>query len=334
MLILGHEEVQTILEGREHQTLEIVEQTYLRHARGESVLPHSTFLRPTPGSAERIIALPAHLGGAQPITGLKWIASYPANLDAGVPRASAVIVLNSTRTGRPVALLEASGISARRTGASAALAARTLPGERPDTGVALVGCGVINLEVLRFLRLCVPTLAEATVHDLEPERANRFARRCAALWPDLRVTVATGAREALSRHRLASLATTATQPHLPAEACPPGSLVLHVSLRDLTVDAVLASDNVVDDPDHVCRAATSLHLAEQRVGDRRFIRTTIGDLLADGSPQQRRGDRVTVFSPFGLGVLDIALADLVHAAARSQRQGTLIDRFLPEGVLS
>lgn len=330
MLILGHEDVHGILEGREEQTLEVVEQTYLRHARGESVLPHSTFLHPTPDSAERVIALPAHLGGTRPITGVKWIASYPANLNVGLQRASAAIILNDTRTGRPEALLEASAISARRTGASAALAARALPGPRSDTGVALVGCGIINLEVLRFLRLCVPGLAEATVHDLEPERAHQFARRCAALWPDLRLTVATNAHDALSAHRLASLATTATRSHVTTDACPPGSLILHVSLRDLTVDSVLASDNVVDDPDHVCRAATSLHLAEQRVGHRRFIRATIGDLLASDLPHPRHSERVTVFSPFGLGVLDIALADLVLTTARSQRLGTLLDRFFPQ----
>src|SRR6266536_1782401 len=210
-------------------------------------------------------------------------------------------MLNSPRTGHPEALLEGSLISARRTGASAALAAGLLAGEQPDRAAGVVGCGTINFEILRFLRITVPCLQAVTLFDTDPARVRSFAERCAASWPDLTVGTADSAVAALTRHRLVSVATTAVRPHLDTTGCAPGTLVLHVSLRDLTPQAILVSRNVVDDPDHVCREQTSLHLAEQLSGERAFIHHTIGELLRDGAGARRDPEGVTVFSPFGLG---------------------------------
>src|SRR5439155_951534 len=104
-----------------------------------------------------------------PVAGIKWIASFPGNLASGLPRASAVIVLNSMDTGRPVALLEGARISAARTAASAALAAAAIAGAPASIG--LVGCGVINREILRYCRLLCPSIERVVAYDREPERA-------------------------------------------------------------------------------------------------------------------------------------------------------------------
>jgi ornithine cyclodeaminase len=241
-------------------------------------------------------------------------------------RASAAIIVNSMRTGQPVAMVEGSTISARRTAASAALAAATLPAADPDTGVSLIGCGVINAEVLRFLRVVRPELRDVTVFDLDQSRATAFARRCD---PDLTVTVADRVTDALEAHPLVSLATTAGTPHLDSGSFRPGALVLHLSLRDVSIAAVLAAVNVVDDVDHVCRAATSVHLAEQEVGHREFISATLGGLLLTGPEHRRDPHRVTLFSPFGLGVLDIAVTNVVLGAARKAGLGVELRDFLP-----
>ena len=325
MLILGHDEVRAVLDGQEDLVLAAVRDAYVHHAAGRTVLPHSVFLRFPGQPRDRVIGLPGFLDGDDPTAGMKWIASFPGNVAAGLERASAAIILNSTRTGRPVALVEGSVISARRTAASAALAAATLRSPYPETGVALVGTGVIAAEVLRFLRVVNPALRDVTVFDLDRTRAESFAARAGAVG----VTVADGLDAAIGAHRLVVLATTAGVPHTDLSACRPGTLVLHLSLRDVVVDAVLAAVNVVDDEDHVCRADTSVHLTEQQVGHRRFIAATLPDLLAGGRVHQREPDRVTLFSPFGLGVLDLAVAAAVVRRARQRELGTELPGFLP-----
>ncbi|WP_405987099.1 2,3-diaminopropionate biosynthesis protein SbnB [Streptomyces sp. NBC_00872] len=329
MLILGAEDVHQVLDGAEKDVLEAVRRAYVLHDQGRTALPHSVFLRFPDDRRNRIIGLPAYLGDETPVGGVKWVSSFPGNVSAGLRRASAAIIMNSMATGMPEAFVEGSVISARRTAASAALAAATLTARTPDTGVSLVGCGVINFEVLRFLRAALPDLAEVTLFDLDQDRARAFADRCGGQWPDLKVSSAGTADEALAAHRLVSLATTAATPYLTTEACRPGTLVLHLSLRDLTADSVLAAVNVVDDADHVCREATSLHLAEQRTGGRDFIQAPIGAVLADPDAGRRAEDRVTVFSPFGLGVLDLAVADLVRRRAEALSLGTRLPGFLP-----
>src|SRR5262245_52809851 len=99
---------------------------------------------------------------------------------------------------------------------------------------------------------------------------------------------------------------------------------------NLTPEAILSGDNVVDDIAHVCRAQTSVHLAEQRSGDRRFIRCALYEILTEMQPLRSYPEGVTIFSPFGLGILDLAVAKLVDRTARAQRFGTVIESFLPE----
>jgi ornithine cyclodeaminase len=337
VLILRHREVRDLLAGREREVLRAVRTAYVLHDEGSSTLPHSTFLRlpRAPGDSRppnRIIGLPAHLGGAYATVGLKWVASFPGNLGRGLDRASAVIVLNSIETGRPEAVIEASLISAARTGASAAIAADLLvpPGLAAGRGIAIIGGGVINLAVLRYLRLVCPTRAAVVLYDRDPERGSAFVRRCAGVVPGMAVRLADDLGSAVAAHDLISIATTASTPHMDLTAAPEGATVLHVSLRDLVPQSILDNHNVTDDADHVCREGTSLHLAEQATGDRGFIDASLGELLRTGKRLTRDPGKAAIFSPFGLGVLDLAVARLVADAATREGRGLYIDAFLPD----
>lgn len=322
LLVLGARDVAGLLRGRERGVVDAVRTAYLLHEAGRSSLPLSTFLT-LPDPATRIIALAAHLDGEPPVAGIKWVSSFPGNLAHGLPRASAVVVLNSVETGRPVALLEGAHINAARTAASAALAAVTLAGE--PTSLGLVGCGVINREILRYTLLLCSSIERVVTFDNRPEQAAALADELSR--GGLKAEAVASIAEVCGGCELVSFATTAGTPHVGAEAVHAGVVtILHVSLRDLDPMVLAGADNVVDDIDHVLRANTSLHLAEQQLGNRDFVRTTLARVI--GGEPARAGDGPTVFSPFGLGVLDLAVAQMLVAAAGAEGVGTALEGFL------
>jgi ornithine cyclodeaminase len=330
ILAVSATDVESLTRGAEESILDLVGQAYRVHAGGASSLPHSSFLRFPGDPVNRIIALPAYLGGPFGVAGIKWIASFPSNVDFGEPRASALLILNDCRTGRPLAVVEGSLISAQRTAASAALAARVLCAGRQPRSAGLVGNGVINLEIARFLRVAIPSIGRFLLHDLDAARAATAGEKLRESLPGVETEVVTDLVSLLSSEELISFATTAVEPHVAdLTACPPGAVVLHVSLRDLSPEAILAADNVVDDVDHVCRARTSVHLAEMASGGRDFIRCTLADLLAETALPKADARRPTVFSPFGLGLLDLAVGQFVVERARAAGVGAEIPSFLP-----
>jgi 2,3-diaminopropionate biosynthesis protein SbnB len=330
LLVVGGREVEDLLAGREEEIVATVERAYVAHNQGKSSLPHSTFLRFPDDEANRIIALPAFLGEGFEVAGMKWISSFPGNLQRGIARASALLILNDRETGRPEVVLESSLISARRTAASAASGARALLAGHPAGRTGLIGTGLINFEIGRFLRVTCGA-ERFLVYDLDAARAGRFAATLRGLGV-AEAAVAGSVEEVLAACPLVAFATTAGRPYVSdLSACPPGATILHISLRDLAAEAILGCDNVVDDADHVCRAQTSLHLAEQATGGRAFIRCTLADILEGKAPARRGDGAVAVFSPFGLGVLDLALGKLVADAAHDRGCGTAIASFFPAG---
>lgn len=331
ILILGGDEVSRLLVDREVELIDVVRRAYAAHSAGDSALPFSSFLRFPNRPQERIIALPAFLGADFGVAGIKWVASFPQNLSKGMDRASAIIVLSSAQTGQPQVIMEGSVISAKRTAASAALAAMFLQGQRKASRVGVIGCGLINFEVVRFLLASDPEITGLLVFDLDQARAEQFQRNCQSLSAGLEVEIAPDVSSVLESTTLISLATTASTPHIgDLSRCGPGTTLLHVSLRDLTAEVILSSDNVVDDVDHVCREQTSIHLAEQHVGNREFIRCTLADVTLGNAAARSSDEGVTVFSPFGLGVLDIAVGQYIYQLASRESQGTVIKSFLPE----
>ena len=333
LLILKWHEVESLLEGREIEIIEAVRQAYDIHSSGGSTLPHSLFLTFPDNAKNRIISLPAYLDYDGGIAGMKWVSSFPGNISRGLDRASAVLVLNSTQTGRPEAFIEGSLISAKRTAASAALAAQCLHKDKEVETAGIVGTGLINHEITRFLLAAFPRLKNFVVYDLDPARAEQFKVKAESSFAGITVETATDIDSVFRTTSLISFATTAVEPHVNnLSACAPGTTILHISLRDLSPEVILSCDNIVDDVDHVCRARTSIHLAEQYVDHRDFIRCTLAQVFRGEAPARRDDESIAVFSPFGLGVLDITLGKFVVDLANQNGMGQTVSSFLPGSV--
>ncbi len=332
LLILGGPEVQSLLAGHNREVMQAVRDAYVAHQAGKSCLPHSVFVRFPDRVKERIIALPGYLGGEREVAGIKWISSFPGNHDLGISRASAIMVMNSLKTGRPEVVLEGSLISAARTAASAALGCDMIHAPGPIGTLGVVGCGLINREIMRFVSTLGRRIDRVLVLDVDPKRAEQFGASLSDILPGVPVRSAASMHEVLASSSVVSFATTAVEPTVTdLSMCPSGATILHISLRDLVADVVLKTDNIVDDVDHALRANTSLHLAEMKVGHRQFVRGTLAEICTGAQARRGSAQGVSVFSPFGLGVLDLAVAQWVIDQAIKRGLGARVGGFF-DGV--
>ncbi|WP_448724147.1 2,3-diaminopropionate biosynthesis protein SbnB [Pseudomonas farris] len=323
--IVGGAAIEGILSGKYRQVMEVIAQAYHLHGQGDSVNPDSYFLRFPQKTNARIIALPAYLGGTVDTAGLKWISSFPENIQQNLQRASAVLILNDFATGYPKAVLESSLISAHRTAASAALGAGALTSSRSVRKIGIIGAGVIARQTYDYLLADGWSAEKIAIHDLRPEDANRFAQ-----WVNKKgggeAFAVDDARASCEGAQLIILATTAASPYLDdPELFSHAPTVLNISLRDIDPSLILAAQNIFDDVDHCLKAQTSPHLAEIRSGNRAFVAGTLHDLLTHRLLPDSA--RVRIFSPFGLGVLDIALGVFVLNCARARGVAVEIDDF-------
>lgn len=153
------------------EILEALEGMFLEKGAGRVEMP------PKPGIHPRadafIHAMPAYIPKLE-AAGLKWVSGYPGNQQRGLPYISGLLILNDPETGVPLAVMDCSWITAQRTGAATAIAAKYLA--RPDsTSVGIVACGVqgrSNLEALH----CAFKLTRVRAYDLSFDIARRYAR--------------------------------------------------------------------------------------------------------------------------------------------------------------
>src|SRR2546427_6306440 len=300
--IINGKTVFDIVRAHRSECIQIVREAYLAHADGRSVNPDSYFLR-FPGKPDsRIIALPASLGNGFDVAGVKWIASYPANIQRGFPRAAAVLVLNSYDTGYPFAILESSIISAARTAASAALAAYWLTGQsRRAHSLGIVGTGFIARYVYDFLVDTGWEIEEVRLYDKSPVESEKFRNTACRPEHHRAVAVVPELTQLMRASDLILFTTVASTPYVTdASLFEHNPVVLHISLRDLSPEILLRSQNVVDDVEHVMKANTSPHLTVQKTGNRNCVTGTLAEIMLRRRSVDR--SRPIRFSPFGLSV--------------------------------
>src|SRR6266404_3157719 len=330
--IITGKTVSDIVHANRAECIRIVCEAYLAHADRKSVNPESQFLQFPEKPDCRIIALPAFLGDGFGVAGLKWIASYPGNVQRGFPRASAVLVLNSYETGYPFAILESSIISAARTAASAALAADWLNGRsRRAQSLGIVGTGYIAHYVYDFLVDTGWAIKDVRLYDTSPVESEKFRNTACRLEHHCSVEVVPHVADLLSASDLIVFTTVASAPHIADTGLfDHNPLVLHISLRDLAPEILLISQNVVDDVEHVMTANTSPHLTEQQSGNRSFVTGTLAEIMMGRRSVNR--SRPIIFSPFGMGILDLAVGKWVYEQAVASGQELRLSDFFHETV--
>jgi alanine dehydrogenase len=301
-----------------------VEDALRAHADGRTLAPAVLAVR---GEKGGLHVKAAGLRGARTYLAAKTNANFPGNPEhTGLPTIQGVIVLCDGDDGFPLAVMDSIEITAARTAAATAVAARRLA--RPESTVAtVVGCGQQARSQIEALRLVLP-LAEVHVLDRDPDRARAFAAAMSSS-----TGMAVNAREDLAAAaRTSDVIVTCTpsrQAFLRPEHVAPGTLVAAVgadSPEKQELDPrLLAFNTVVVDLLDSCAAQGDLHHAlAAGLMSRSDVHAELAEVVAGTRPGRRAADEIVVFDSTGTALQDVAAAALVFERAEALGRGARV----------
>ena len=279
-----------------------VRDAFVRHRRGEWVMPAKVYLDSPPHGDFR--AMPAR-GGE--LAMLKWISSFPSNRDRALPTVIGVLVISDATTSEPLAILDAGAVTALRTGAVAAVAAEALAGGR---GAAVIGCGVNGVYAARSL--AAAGFGPGVCHDADEARAAQLAA-------ELGWRVGTRG-DALA----ADVVTCVTPGHeivIEAGDLRPG---MHLNMlgadgpgkAEATVGAVASCALFCDEWEQASHGGELTGAVQAGLVDRKRV-TDLGAVLTGEAPGRPGPRAVTLFDSTGLAIQDLAVAAAALEAWRA-----------------
>jgi alanine dehydrogenase len=296
-------------------------------ALGEArVPPPGTLGHPVPGGG-------FHVKVASIETGRRYFATkvngnFPENPGRrGLPTIQGVIVLCDAETGRPLAILDSTEVTALRTGAATAVAARHLA--RPDSRVAtIVGCGVQGRVQLRALRAVLP-LGRVFAADVDRARARAFADEVRAQ-AGLLAEVTDDLAAAVSASDVCVTCTPARRPVLRRAWVRPGTFVAAVGAdapdkQELEPALLAAGRLVVDVLDHCALMGELAHALRAGVLTQADVSAELGQIVAGLRPGRGGPDEIVVFDSTGTAIQDVAAAALAYERAVAVGRGIPVD---------
>lgn len=266
----------------------------------------------------RIIAMPAFVGGKVDVAGIKWIASFPLNHEKGLDRAQSVTILNDAGTGVPFCIINTSLISAIRTAAVSMAVLEKCLEARPARGplkVGMTGFGPIG------------QLHYEMVSDLLGERLESFSiydirnTQSQADHPGPKVKFVQSYTEAYNDADIFITATTATQRYITQDP-KKGSIHLNVSLRDYDPCIIGAIDKmIVDNWEEVCRENTDIEQMALTKGLRKEHTLDIVDVICGEALKSAAPGSTVMFNPMGMAIFDMVIAKHYYQLALQHSVG-------------
>ena len=301
VLVLTEHDVRSLLTMAD--CIEAMDEVLRSLAQGDLHQPLRPVTRPE-GADSLMGLMPAYRGGERPAWSLKEIVIAPRNPGRGLDAHQGAVLLHDGDTGELRALLNASAITEIRTAAVSAVATRALA--RPDSRVvAILGGGVQARSHGEAMRAVLPEAEVRTWTRRDGGTPEDVLQDADVVCP------CTSAREPILRH-----GWLATGAHVNAV----GSSVPNA--RELDEATVAAATLVVDRRESALNEAGDLLLAG--FGEER-IAAELGEVLVGTHPGRTDTAELTVFKSLGLGVEDLAAAELVVRKARARGIGTEVD---------
>ena len=267
----------------------------------------------------RIIALIAFVGGKINLAGIKWIASFPDNINHGLPRAHGVVVLNEADTGVPVSIINTALLSIVRTASVSGLMIRHFLKARPKNNlvVSIMGWGPIGQHHYKMVcDILKDKIAKIYLYDLREIKPETIT----GPYKD-KTVVAKSWQEAYRDADIFITCTVSKAPYID-EKPKAGSLQLNCSLRDYKVSILDHTKAIiVDDWEEVCREKTDIEMMHKERGLKEEDTKSIVDVVCNNCMARYPKDEAVMFNPMGMGVFDIATGRYYLDIAKKMKVG-------------
>lgn len=327
MLYLSQEDVIRCGGMSMEQAIEDLEEVFRLYDSGDYILPGKLVMKGSEPNAEettgRINAMPGYVGGRFDMAGIKWIGSSPQNpFKYGLPRGSAVIILNDPETKLPIAIMDGTLISAMRTGGVTGVCAKYMAPSHSKV-VGLFGAGPQSKTQLMAIKSSLPEIAEAWVFDLSVERREAFAVEMSQkLCMDVR---AAGDRmSVIQRGDILVTATTATEPLIHGSEIKKGVYVAHLGDNEVDEALILQADKVVVDDwetdKHRMGDTMAYMYRDGKIDDSR-VDASVSDLVLGRKKGRDHDGQLTYSCNVGLGLYDVAIAARIYRYAQEHGIG-------------
>ncbi len=298
--------------------ISLLETAFREKGAGKVEMPPKPGIHTMPDAF--IHAMPAYIPSLRS-AGIKWVSGYPDNQKRSLPYISGLLILNDVETGIPYAVMDCAWITAYRTGAATALAAKYLA--RPESKTAaILACGVQGRTNLEALKVLFP-IEKVFAYDIHPDRQQRYIEEMAA---KLNVEVV-GVKEPKQAVMDSDLVVTSgpilkhPTPTLEKDWLQPGGFGSAVDFDSYWTAGALAQIDRISTDDH------DQYRYYKSVG---YFQTTpepyadLGEIVAGLKPGRQSSQERTLAMNLGLAMDDMAVAPEIYRRARVMGIGTTL----------
>ncbi len=311
------------------EAIQAVREAYVQLSAGQAVVPLRTPL-PVDKLGGVTLFMPAYLAASDSL-GAKIVSVFPGNAERGLPTIHAVVIVVDAETGRPVAMMDGTYLTALRTGAASGVATDLLA--RPDARVAAVfGAGAqarTQLEAVCSVR----AIEQVWVYDTATQALSGYVEemrvRGRPIPPD--VQAAPSPAHAVRHADVICTATTSRVPVFDDRDLKPGVHINGVGsytpqMQEVPGPTVARATVVVDSRSASLAEAGDLIIPlNSGLLSGSGIRGEIGELAAGLIRGRERADEITFFKSVGVAVQDVAVATLVLRRAAERGLGTEVE---------
>jgi ornithine cyclodeaminase/alanine dehydrogenase-like protein (mu-crystallin family) len=302
------------------EIIEAVEAAFGEKGKGRLEMPPKPGIHPG-GGDNFIHAMPAYIPALNS-AGVKWVSGYPGNQQRGLPYINGLLILNDPETGLPLSVMDCAWITAMRTGAATAVAARYLA--RPDSAVVgVLGCGVQGRTNVEALKVLFP-VRRVMAYDVIPDVAWRYAEAISAHL-DVEVVVANAPQQAVTGCDLVVTAGPILKvPHATIQA---GWLDKGAFASMVDYDSYWHRD-ALREVDKLCTDDLPQLRYNQQAGyfqEIPPIYAEVGDMVAGKKPGRTSPAERTMTANLGIAMDDMAVAPLLYRRAVEKGIGTWLE---------